>query len=45
MMVRWLTAFIFASQSYNYGNVYLNAPSGVKTSVKHAAEAFTFLAL
>ncbi|KUL89180.1 hypothetical protein ZTR_03787 [Talaromyces verruculosus] len=40
----WLTAFIFAAQSYNYGNVYFNAPFGVKVSVKHAAEAFTFLA-
>ncbi|EED14309.1 conserved hypothetical protein [Talaromyces stipitatus ATCC 10500] len=40
----WLTAFIFSSQSYNYGNVYFNAPFGVKVSVKHAAEAFTFLA-
>lgn len=40
----WLTAFIFAAQSYNYGDVYFNAPFGVKVSVKHAAEAFTFLA-
>jgi hypothetical protein len=40
---RWLTAFIFAAQSYNYN--ILNSPVGVKSSVKHAAEAFTFLAL
>lgn len=40
----WLTAFIFAAQSYNYGNVYYNAPFGVKKSTKHAAEAFVFLA-
>jgi hypothetical protein len=38
----WLTAFIFAAQSYNYN--ILNSPVGVKSSVKHAAEAFTFLA-
>jgi hypothetical protein len=39
----WLTAFIFSSQSYNYGNIRLNPPVGVKVSDKHAAEAFTFL--
>lgn len=37
----WLTAFIFAAQSYNY-NIY-NTPYGVNMSIKHAAEAFVFL--
>ncbi|EEA19882.1 conserved hypothetical protein [Talaromyces marneffei ATCC 18224] len=41
----WLTAFVLAAQSYNYGDVYLKAPSGVRVSIKHAAESFTFLAL
>jgi hypothetical protein len=40
----WLTAFVFAAQSYDYGDIYVNAPFGVKVSTKHAAEAFTFLA-
>ncbi|KAE8548178.1 hypothetical protein EYB25_009972 [Talaromyces marneffei] len=40
----WLTAFVLAAQSYNYGDVYLKAPSGVRVSIKHAAESFTFLA-
>lgn len=38
----WLTAFVFAAQSYNYN--ILNAPVNVSSSKKHAAEAFTFLA-
>jgi len=39
----WLTAFIFAAQSYD-NSASLSLPFGVKTSIKHAAEAFVFLA-
>jgi len=40
----WLTAFIFTAQSYDYGNVRLNDPAGVNAPIKHAGEAFVFLA-
>ncbi|OKL62355.1 hypothetical protein UA08_02221 [Talaromyces atroroseus] len=39
----WLTAFVFAAQSYSYGNVRFQPPSGVNVPIKHAAEAFVFL--
>jgi hypothetical protein len=44
-LARWLTAFIFAAQSYSQGNARLHFPLGVNVSIKHAAEAFVFLAL
>lgn len=41
----WLTSFIFTAQDYNLGVCGLNAPPGGRCSLKHALEAFTFLAL
>jgi len=42
----WLTAFIFASQDYNYnGGPFANSPAGVdKPKLKKTLEAFTFIA-
>ncbi|EEH03488.1 conserved hypothetical protein [Histoplasma capsulatum G186AR] len=40
----WLTSFIFTAQDYNLGVCGLNAPPGGRCSLKHALEAFTFLA-
>ncbi|OJD12078.1 hypothetical protein AJ78_07275 [Emergomyces pasteurianus Ep9510] len=40
----WLTSFIFTAQDYNQGICRFNAPPGGKCSLKHALEAFTFLA-
>ena len=42
---RWLTAFIFAAQDYNWHQCFLNAPPGLGCSRKRANEAFIFLAL
>jgi len=41
----WLTAFIFASQDYNFGNCVLNSPAFVnKCNLKWTLQAFTFIA-
>ncbi len=41
----WLTAFVFASQDYNFGPCEARSPAGVnKCSLKWTLQAFTFLA-
>lgn len=43
---RWLTAFIFSAQDYNWRDCATHAPPGRGgCSKKHANEAFIFLAL
>lgn len=42
---RWLTAFIFAAQDYNWHSCYFDSPPGVSCRRKRANEAFIFLAL
>lgn len=42
---RWLTAFIFTAQDFQYGNCLAKNPAGVSCSKKRAAESFTWLAL
>jgi len=42
---RWLTAFIFNAQDYDWHACGLGDPAGGDCSKKHANEAFTFLAL
>jgi hypothetical protein len=42
----WLTAFIFASQDYNFGGTCARSPAGVnKCGLKKTLEAFAFIAL
>jgi len=41
----WLTAFIFASQDYNFGGTCARSPAGVnKCGLKKTLEAFAFIA-
>jgi len=41
----WLTAFIFASQDYNFNNCAINSPRFVgRCAIKKTLEAFAFLA-
>jgi len=41
----WLTAFIFASQDYDFDNCAANSPAGVnKCNLKWTLQAFSFLA-
>jgi hypothetical protein len=44
-VLRWLTAFIFAAQDYNWHNCSVNAPPGASCALKKANESFIFLAL
>lgn len=45
LMNRWLTAFIFAAQDYNWHSCSANAPPGLECSRKKANESFIFLSL
>lgn len=45
IMCRWLTAFIFSAQDYNWHSCYANAPPGMACSRKKANESFIFLTL
>jgi hypothetical protein len=40
---RWLTAFIFAAQDYNWHNCSGSSPAGVSCSTKKANEAVIFV--